>query len=128
MAAAEEFGWAETVFTPFFMRFWFLEYYEGFALPEEPAYARVRAWRDASPAQRKRLVEEFRAMLVRTYSNAIDAYQGQEMRVLPSRNKRDFEDVPAEAREKLEFIWLETVDDAPAPATLMKRRLLCGPP
>lgn len=46
-----------------------------------------RAWRDASPAQRKRLVEEFRAMLVRTYSNAIDAYQGQEMRVLPSRNK-----------------------------------------
>ncbi|HEX2825183.1 MAG TPA: endopeptidase La [Burkholderiales bacterium] len=32
--------------------------------------------------------------------------------MLPSRNKRDFEDVPAEAREKLEFIWLETVDDA----------------
>ena len=32
--------------------------------------------------------------------------------MLPSRNKRDFEDVPAEAREKLEFVWLETVDDA----------------
>jgi ATP-dependent Lon protease len=32
--------------------------------------------------------------------------------MLPSRNKRDFEDIPAEAREKLEFIWLETVDDA----------------
>ena len=46
-----------------------------------------RAWRDASPTQRQRLVEEFRAMLVRTYSNAIDSYQGQEMRVLPSRTK-----------------------------------------
>jgi ATP-dependent Lon protease len=32
--------------------------------------------------------------------------------MLPARNQRDFEDVPAEAREKLEFIWLETVDDA----------------
>jgi ATP-dependent Lon protease len=32
--------------------------------------------------------------------------------MLPSRNRRDFEDVPEEAREKLEFVWLETVDDA----------------
>jgi ATP-dependent Lon protease len=32
--------------------------------------------------------------------------------MLPSRNKRDFEDIPAEAREKLEFIWLEQADDA----------------
>jgi len=32
----EEFGWAETVFTPFFQRFWFLEYYENFELPDEP--------------------------------------------------------------------------------------------
>ena len=43
----EEFGWAEAVFTPFFMRFWFLEYYEDFDLPEEGQYARVRKWRDA---------------------------------------------------------------------------------
>ena len=43
----EEFGWAETVFTPFFMRFWFLEYYEDFNLPADERYARVRAWRDA---------------------------------------------------------------------------------
>ena len=46
----EDFGWAEAVFTPLFMRFWFLEYYEGFELPDEPRYARVRAWRDASLA------------------------------------------------------------------------------
>ena len=32
--------------------------------------------------------------------------------MLPARNRRDFEDIPAEARERLEFIWLETVDDA----------------
>jgi glutathione S-transferase len=43
----EEFGWAETVYTPFFVRFWFLEYYEGFELPGEDRYARVRAWIDA---------------------------------------------------------------------------------
>jgi ATP-dependent Lon protease len=36
--------------------------------------------------------------------------------MLPKRNNRDFEDIPAEAREKLEFVWLETVDDAIAAA------------
>jgi glutathione S-transferase len=43
----EEFGWAEAVFTPLFMRFWFLEYYEEFDLPVGSRYARVRKWRDA---------------------------------------------------------------------------------
>ena len=43
----EEFGWAETVFTPFFQRFWFLEYYEDFKLPDEARYARVREWVEA---------------------------------------------------------------------------------
>jgi glutathione S-transferase len=43
----EDFGWAETVFTPFFQRFWFLEYYEDFALPDEARFARVREWIDA---------------------------------------------------------------------------------
>jgi ATP-dependent Lon protease len=32
--------------------------------------------------------------------------------MLPARNRKEFEDVPAEAREKLEFVWLDTVDDA----------------
>ena len=32
--------------------------------------------------------------------------------MLPSRNRRDLDEVPAEAREKLEFIFLDTVDDA----------------
>ena len=43
----EEFGWAEAVFTPIFMRFWFLEYYEDFRLPDEVRYDRVRRWIDA---------------------------------------------------------------------------------
>ena len=43
----DEFGWAETVFTPFFVRFAFLEYYEGFELPDEPPYRRVRTWIEA---------------------------------------------------------------------------------
>jgi glutathione S-transferase len=43
----EQFGWAETVFTPLFMRFWFLEYFEDFELPPEPWFARVRTWREA---------------------------------------------------------------------------------
>lgn len=32
--------------------------------------------------------------------------------MLPARNRRDLDEVPAEAKEKLEFIFLETVDDA----------------
>lgn len=40
----EAFGWAETVFTPFFQRFWFLEYYEDFELPTTQDYARVGDW------------------------------------------------------------------------------------
>jgi ATP-dependent Lon protease len=31
---------------------------------------------------------------------------------LPKRNEKDLEDVPAEAREKLEFVFLERVEDA----------------
>ncbi|MET0217167.1 MAG: endopeptidase La [Burkholderiales bacterium] len=32
--------------------------------------------------------------------------------LLPARNRRDFEEIPEETRAKLEFVWLETVDDA----------------
>jgi len=36
--------------------------------------------------------------------------------MLPARNRRDFDDIPLGARNKLEFIWLERVDDAIAAA------------
>jgi len=32
--------------------------------------------------------------------------------MLPARNRRDWDDIPPSAREKLRFVWLETVDDA----------------
>jgi len=32
--------------------------------------------------------------------------------LLPSRNQRDLEDIPPDARAQLRFVWLETVDDA----------------
>jgi ATP-dependent Lon protease len=32
--------------------------------------------------------------------------------MLPARNRRDYDDIPKEARDQLQFIWLETVDDA----------------
>jgi len=54
---------------------------------EATRLAAGRAWAQATPEQRRRLVEEFRRMLVRTYSNAISAYEGQTMQVLPVRVK-----------------------------------------
>ncbi len=54
---------------------------------EATRLAAGRGWAQASAEQKKRLVTEFRNMLVRTYSNAISAYQGQTMKVLPSRAK-----------------------------------------
>jgi len=36
--------------------------------------------------------------------------------MLPARNRRDFEEIPKSARDKLTFVWLEQVDDAVANA------------
>ncbi|MGH6678265.1 MAG: S16 family serine protease, partial [Bradyrhizobium sp.] len=36
--------------------------------------------------------------------------------MLPARNRRDFDEIPKTARDRLEFIWLEQVDDAIANA------------
>src|SRR6184192_3962110 len=60
-----------------------------------------RAWAQASPEQKKRLVSEFRNMLVRTYSNAIEAYQGQTLKVLPSRGNQAEKD---EATVRTQFV------------------------
>jgi ATP-dependent Lon protease len=32
--------------------------------------------------------------------------------MLPARNRKDYDDIPREAREQLEFVWLEHVNDA----------------
>lgn len=53
---------------------------------EEAARLAVgRSWAQASAEQKGRLVAEFRNMLVRTYMNAIGAYRGQTLTVLPWR-------------------------------------------
>ena len=88
----EDFGWAETVFTPFFMRFWFLEYYEDFDLPDDQAYARVRRWRQAAlshPAAQQVTKEE----IVKSYYDyAKGAGNGA---LLPGRTHSSFVFDPA---------------------------------
>jgi len=83
----DQFGWAEAVFTPLFMRFWFLDYYEGFELPAEPGFARVRAWRDAClvhPAAQQTSREE----IVKVYYDyAKGAGNGA---LLPGRQRSSF--------------------------------------
>jgi ATP-dependent Lon protease len=41
---------------------------------------------------------------------------GISMVMLPSRNKKDLEDVPEAARAQVRFVWLDDVDDAIAAA------------
>ncbi|HKI98698.1 MAG TPA: endopeptidase La [bacterium] len=36
--------------------------------------------------------------------------------LLPARNRKDFEEIPEEARNKLEFVWVDRIDDAVAAA------------
>jgi ATP-dependent Lon protease len=36
--------------------------------------------------------------------------------MLPARNKRDLEEIPAEARQQLQFVWIEDIDQAVATA------------
>ncbi len=83
----DRFGWAEAVYTPFFMRFWFLEYYEGFALPAEPRFERVRRWVDAClahPAAQQVSKEEIVKLY---YDYARGAGNGA---LLPGRTKSSF--------------------------------------
>ncbi|HSB49262.1 MAG TPA: ABC transporter substrate-binding protein [Burkholderiales bacterium] len=52
-----------------------------------------RHWRDASPEQRKQLVEEFRTLLVQTYAATLTAYRDQTIEVRPLRMQPDETDV-----------------------------------
>ena len=47
------------------------------------ALAMGRDWNKASPEQKKRLSEEFKTLLVRTYSNALTSYRDQTLRYKP---------------------------------------------
>ena len=52
---------------------------------ESARLAMGKSWNSATPEQQAQIVDEFRAMLVRIYSSAIDVYRGQTMKVLPVR-------------------------------------------
>ena len=43
-----------------------------------------RPWRDATPAQREQLVHQFRTLLVRTYSTALEQYRDHTIDVKPT--------------------------------------------
>ncbi|PSJ56645.1 glutathione S-transferase family protein [Pseudaminobacter soli (ex Li et al. 2025)] len=96
------FGLAEAVFTPLFMRFWFLDYYEDFDVAEL-GLERVRRWRDAClihPAVQQVCKEEIVKLY---YDYAMGAGNGA---LLPGRQVSSFafeprwQDRPWPSREK----------------------------
>jgi phospholipid transport system substrate-binding protein len=50
-----------------------------------------RAWREATPAQRTKLQDEFKTLLVRTYSGALAQVKDQSVMVRPARGKPENE-------------------------------------
>lgn len=57
------------------------------------ALAMGKDWNKASPEQKKRLTEEFKTLLVRTYSNALTGYRDQMVRYKPSKMQSGDTDV-----------------------------------
>ena len=57
------------------------------------ALAMGRDWSKASPEQKKRLTEEFKALLVRTYSNSLTAYKNQTVAYKPTKMQAGETDV-----------------------------------
>ncbi len=57
------------------------------------ALAMGRDWNKANPEQKKLLSEEFKTLLVRTYSNALTGYRDQKIRYKPTRMEVNAADV-----------------------------------
>jgi glutathione S-transferase len=83
----EQFGLAEAVFTPMFMRFWFLDYYEGFTLPDTAEFARVRRWHDACIAHPAAQQTNYDEIVKNYYDYALGAGNGA---LLPGRSRSSF--------------------------------------
>src|SRR3989440_11967890 len=62
------------------------------------ALAMGQSWNKANPEQKKRLVEEFRTLLVRTYASALAAYSEQKFDFRPLRAKPTDTDVTVQVR------------------------------
>lgn len=76
-----------------------------------------RDWRSANPAQKARLAEEFKLLLVRTYSNALRGYSNQRIDFKPFRMKAGETEVvvrseviqPGSQPVQIDY-WLELAD------------------
>jgi len=62
------------------------------------ALAMGQSWNKANPDQKKRLTEEFRTLLVRTYASALAAYSEQKFDFRPLRAKPTDTDVTVQVR------------------------------
>jgi len=62
------------------------------------ALAMGQSWNKATPEQKKRLSEEFRTLLVRTYASALAAYSEQKFDFRPLRAKPTDTDVTVQVR------------------------------
>jgi phospholipid transport system substrate-binding protein len=62
------------------------------------ALAMGQNWNKATPEQKKRLIEEFRTLLVRTYASALAAYSEQRFDYRPLRAKPTDTDVTVNVR------------------------------
>jgi phospholipid transport system substrate-binding protein len=62
------------------------------------ALAMGQGWNKANPEQKKRLTEEFRTLLVRTYASALAAYSEQKFDFRPLRAKPTDTDVTVQVR------------------------------
>ena len=80
------------------------------------ALAMGRNWRQASPEQQKQLVDQFRALLVRTYSGALAQYRDQAMDYKPLRAEANATDVtvrtevirPSQAPVQIDYSMTKT--------------------
>jgi len=69
-----------------------------FSFPGMTAMAVGQNWRQANPEQKRRLTEEFKTLLVRTYSSALSAYGDQKFEFRPLRAKPTDTDVTVNVR------------------------------
>jgi glutathione S-transferase len=84
-------GWAEAVFTPMFVRFAFLEYYENFRPHGQPGCARVAQWVDACLALPQAQQVSAEEVVKLYYDYARGAGNGA---LLPGRTRSSFSFTP----------------------------------
>lgn len=80
------------------------------------ALAMGRNWRQATPEQQKQLTQEFRTLLVRTYSGALSQYRDQNMDYKPLRADANATDVtvrtevvrPGQAPVQIDYGMMKT--------------------